>query len=129
MAVGGLAGNLWGSTWPLHDIDIDVPAEALAALADHWTQYITAQGRYVDGEFDIELLRLRIGGVEADLSGADYAYCFAPSGVRRALPNTLQQRVSRTLGSRTFPCQRLEDLIAYKRTIGRNEDLRELLQL
>jgi hypothetical protein len=129
MAVGGLAGNLWGSSWPLHDIDIDVPAEALAALADHWTQYITAQGRYVDGEFDIELLRLRIGGVEADLSGADYAYCFAPSGVRRALPNTLQQRVSRPLGSRTFPCQRLEDLIAYKRAIGRNEDLRELLQL
>lgn len=129
MAVGGLAGNLWGSTWPLHDIDIDVPSEALSALADHWAPYITAQGRYVDGEFDIELLRLRIGDVEADLSGADYAYVFAPSGIRRALPNTLSQRVQRRLDGLMIPCQRLEDLIAYKTAIGRKEDLRELTKL
>lgn len=129
MAVGGLAGNLWGSTWPLHDIDVDVPSEAIAGLANHWGPYITAQGRYVDGEFDIELLRLRIHNVEVDFSGADYAYCFAPSGVRKALPNTLGQRVQRTLGSRSFPCQRLEDLIEYKIAIGRKRDLRELLRL
>ena len=129
MAVGGLAGNLWGSAWPLHDIDVDVPSEALPNLADHWAPFITAQGRYVDGEFDIELVRLRIQGVEVDLSGADYAYCFAPSGVRKALPNTLSQRVRRTLGLRSFPCQRLEDLIAYKTAIGRKQDLRELLRL
>ena len=129
MAVGGLAGNLWGSTWPLHDIDIDVPSEALDALADHWAKYITAQGRYVDGEFDIELVRLRIGDVEVDLSGADYAYVFAPSGVRKALPNTLSQRVQRRLDGRTIPCQRLEDLIAYKAAIGRKDDLRELTKL
>jgi hypothetical protein len=129
MAVGGLAGNLWGSNWPLHDIDIDVPSQVLDALADHWSKYITARGRYVDGEFDIELLRLRIHDVEVDLSGADYAYCFAPSGIRRALPNTLSQRVPRQLDGRTFPCQRLEDLIAYKAAIGRTEDLRELKKL
>jgi hypothetical protein len=129
MAVGGLAGNLWGSTWPLHDIDIDVPSEALTALADHWSAFITAQGRYVDGEFDIELVRLRIQAVEVDLSGADYAYVFAKSGVRKALPNTLSQRVQRKLDGRTFPCQRLEDLIAYKAAIGRTEDLRELNKL
>jgi hypothetical protein len=129
MAVGGLAGNLWGSTWPLHDIDIDVPSEALSALADHWAPFITAQGRYVDGEFDIELLRLRIRNVEADLSGADYAYVFAPSGIRKALPNTLSQRVQRRLDGLTIPCQRLEDLIAYKTAIGRTDDLRELTKL
>jgi hypothetical protein len=129
MTVGGLAGNLWGSTWRLRDIDIDVPSDVLPALADHWAAYITAQGRYVDGEFDIELLRLRFDGVEVDISGADYAYCFAPSGVRKALPNTLEQRVTRPLGTRSFPCQRLEDLIAYKAAIGRKDDLRELQKL
>lgn len=129
MAVGGLAGNLWGSTWPLHDIDIDVPSEALSPLSEHWAEYITAQGRYIDGEFDIELVRLRIGEVEVDLSGADYAYVFAPSGVRKALPNTLSGRVQRQLAGRTIPCQRLEDLIAYKTAIGRTDDLRELRKL
>jgi hypothetical protein len=129
MAVGGLAGNLWGSTWPLHDIDIDVPSPALDSLACHYGPYITAQGRYVDGEFDLALLRLRIGKVEVDLSGADEAYVFAPSGVRRALPNTLDRRVRRQLAGRSIPCQRLEDLIAYKTEIGRKADLRELLQL
>lgn len=129
MAVGGLAGNLWGSIWPLHDIDIDVASEALPALTDHWSSFSTADGRYIDGEFDIELLRLRMRDVEVDLSGADHAYCFAPSGVRKALPNTLSRRVLRPLAGRMFPCQRLEDLIAYKTTIGRTRDLAELNKL
>lgn len=32
-ATGGLAGNLHGSQWPLHDLDFDVAAAALPALA------------------------------------------------------------------------------------------------
>lgn len=32
-ATGGLAGNLHGSQWPLHDLDFDVAAAALPVLA------------------------------------------------------------------------------------------------
>ena len=68
-------------------------------------------------------------GVEVDISGADAAYGFEPNGTRRPLPNRLSQRVMRSLAGMSIPCQRLEDLIAYKTVIGRTADLRELLAL
>lgn len=129
MATGGLAGNLGGSSWPLHDIDLDVPTAALAQLATRWSAALLSHGRYVDQELDLDLLRLRIRDVEVDISGADAAYGFEPNGTRRPLPNRLAQRVMRELAGLAIPCQRLEDLIAYKTVIGRHADLRELLAL
>lgn len=129
MAAAGLAGNLWGSTWPLHDIDLDVPTAALSHLAALWAPSVTSYGRYVDEEFDLDLLRLRVRDVEVDISGADAAYGFERNGTRRLLPNRLARRVLRELAGMSIPCQRLEDLIAYKTVIGREADLRELSAL
>lgn len=129
MAVGGLAGNLWGSSWPLHDLDFDVPTAQLPQIASRWAAHVFWQGRYVDDEFDIALVRMRLGDVEIDISGADDAFGFTPSGVRTPLPNMLQQRVLRPLARRRVPCQRLSDLIAYKTVIGRAADLAELAHL
>jgi hypothetical protein len=129
MAVGGLAGNLWGSTWPLHDLDLDVPTAALRHLSEIWAPFVRSHGRYVDEEFDIELLRLHLRNVDVDISGADAAYGFERHGARTLLPNRLPQRVSRELAGIGVPCQRLEDLIAYKSVIGREADLQELLAL
>src|ERR1700712_4870327 len=121
MAVGGLAGNLWGSTWPLHDLDVEVSTRDLPLLAARWAPFVTSFGRYVDEEFDIELLRMRMDGVEIDVSGADDAWGISPAGARAPLPNTLSRRVLRPLAGRSIPCQRLEDLIAYKTIIGRSD--------
>ena len=129
MAVGGLAGNLWGSAWPLHDLDIEVPTSDLPLLAARWPQLTTSYGRYIDEEFDIELLRLRVDGVEIDIAGADDAWGFTPGGVRIRFPNTLSQCVLRPLSGRLIPCQQLEDLIAYKRLIGRHQDVLDLTTL
>lgn len=129
MAVGGLAGNLWGSTWPLHDIDIDVPAGRLQELATAWARFVTWQGRWVDHEFDIDLLRLSFDGVEVDLSGADGAFYFTPGGERRAFPDSLARRTPRVLAGMIVPCQRLEDLIEYKTAIGRSTDVHDLTRL
>jgi hypothetical protein len=129
MAVGGLAGNLWGSDWPLHDLDFDVASGALARLTERFRPHVVWQGRYVDEEFDLDLLRLNIAGVEVDLSSVDDAFCFTPAGVRTVLRNTLDRRVMRRLGELSVPCQRLEDLLAYKIIIGREHDVRNLEQL
>lgn len=129
MAVGGLAGNLWGSTWSLHDIDIDVPAARLPELAATWAQRVAWQGRWVDHEFDIDLLRLNVRGVEVDISGADGAFYFTPAGERRAFPDSLARRTPRALAAMIVPCQRLEDLIEYKTAIGRDADVQDLRRL
>lgn len=39
-ATGGLAGNLHGSRWPLHDLDFDVADAAVPALADRFRAHI-----------------------------------------------------------------------------------------
>ena len=129
MAAGGLAGNLWGSTWPLHDIDIDMPADRLAELAAIWAPFVVWQGRWVDHEFDIDLLRLNFDGVEVDLSGADGGFYFTPSGERRPFPDSLARRTPRALATMVVPCQRLEDLIDYKTGIGRDADVQDLRRL
>jgi hypothetical protein len=130
MAVGGLAGNLWGSSWPLQDLDFDVPTDALARVSTLWPDAeLTFHGRYVDSEFDMPLLRLRVQEVEIDLSGAEDALVVTPSGARGELPNTLARRTMRTLGDLEVPCQRLEDLIDYKERIGRTADVADLRRL
>lgn len=37
---GGLAGNLHGPSWPLHDIDVDVPLAALPRVAEAFSGHI-----------------------------------------------------------------------------------------
>jgi hypothetical protein len=128
-ATGGLAGNLWGSTWPLHDVDLDVPNAALDVVESHFAAFVVRRGRLVDDEFDLELLELSIEDVAVELSGADDARVCGRDGRWTTLPSTIARAVPRTLVDRTVSCQRLEDLLAYKRLLGRVADLRDLERL
>src|SRR5437660_6255929 len=66
---GGFAGNLHGSRWPLHDLDLDVTREDLPRLVDLLRPYTTRPlGLYVDDEFELQLLRAEVEGVGIDVS-------------------------------------------------------------
>src|SRR5262249_12766775 len=55
---GGFAGNLHGSGWPLHDLDVDVARADLPRVAELLGPYVTRPlGPYVDDEFELLLLR------------------------------------------------------------------------
>src|SRR6516162_8189966 len=90
---GGFAGNLHGSRWPLHDLDLDVAAADLPRLADLLRPFTTRPlGRYVDHEFDLQLLRAEMNGVGIDVSQVEDA--FALTGGRRVpLGTSLARRV------------------------------------
>src|SRR5262249_24945636 len=67
-ATGGLAGNVHGSLWPLHDIDLDVPTALLPCVADLFREALVwGPARHIDGEFDLEMLRLELDGVPVDV--------------------------------------------------------------
>src|SRR6478672_1179653 len=84
---GGFAGNLYGSRWPLHDLDVDVAREDLPRLAELLQPYTTRPlGPFVDSEFELQLLRVEIEGVPVDISQAEDA--FARLGTRRVPLNT-----------------------------------------
>src|SRR5215469_14616554 len=89
---GGFAGNLHGSRWPLHDLDIDVAQADLPRLAELLRPYTTwPLGLYVDDEFELQLWRGEIDGVPIDVSQAEEGY--ARIGGRRVpLGATLANR-------------------------------------
>src|ERR1019366_1189167 len=87
---GGFAGNLHGSRWPLHDLDVDVTREGLPGLAELMGPYTTRPlGLYVDDEFELQLLRAEMEGVEIDVSQAEEAYARV-GGRRVSLATSLE---------------------------------------
>jgi hypothetical protein len=126
---GGFAGNLHGSRWPLHDLDVDVAREDLPRLAELLQRYTTRPlGLYVDHEFELWLLRAEVAGVAIDVSQAEEAY--ARVGGRRVPLGTrleLRQRV-RVLDLEVW-VQPLAELIAYKELLGRSADVADLRAL
>lgn len=124
-ATGGLAGNVHGSRWPLHDLDFDVANDDLPRVEALFADFVTRPtGRYVDDEFDLRLLRLNVRGVEVDVSGAS-------GGLARGRPIVADLARAETrdfLGLR-LRVQPLADLVAYKTLLGREADLADLRSL
>lgn len=126
---GGFAGNLHGSLWPLHDIDIDVAQQDLPRLVARMQPYIVEPlGFYEDAEFRLHLLRLQYEGVEIDINQAEGAYGRF-EGQWIALDTDLQQRQRVSVLDRRVWVQPLEGLIAYKQLIGRSADVADLRTL
>jgi hypothetical protein len=126
---GGFAGNLHGSRWPLHDLDVDVAQQDLPRLAEllHPSIYHPLS-LYEDAEFRLHLLRAQFEGVDIDVNQAEDAYGrsggqWGPLGTDLAQ----HQRVS-VLDLHAW-VQPLEALIAYKELIGRSADVAELRAL
>jgi hypothetical protein len=91
---GGFAGNLHGSRWPLHDLDIDVARADLSKLAELLRPHTTRPlGLYVDHEFELHLLQAEEHGVAIDVSQAEDAYA-RTGGQRVPLGTDLGRRLS-----------------------------------
>jgi hypothetical protein len=123
---GGFAGNLHGSRWPLHDLDVDVARADLPRLADLLRPYTTRPlGLYVDHEFELWLLRAEAEGVAIDVSQAEEAYARV-GGRRVPLGTCLEQRQRVRVLDLQVWVQPLAELIAYKELLGRTADLADL---
>lgn len=126
---GGLAGNIYGSNWPLHDIDIDLYQADIPQVISRLQSFVTRPySRYQDDEFDLFLVTLSIDGISVDLSQVEDAFLIA-QGVPHPLPATLASRQKQFLLGHEVWVQPLEQLIAYKRVIGRFADVADLEQL
>ncbi|HWI41949.1 MAG TPA: hypothetical protein VNX25_10720 [Verrucomicrobiae bacterium] len=126
---GGFAGNLHGSSWPLHDFDLDVAAADLPRLAPLLAPHTWHPlGPYQDEEFRLNLLRARICGVEVDVTEAETA-CGRSGGTWVPLGIDLDRRILLPVLDLQVWVQPLDALIAYKELIGREKDLLELRSL
>jgi phosphorylcholine metabolism protein LicD len=126
---GGLAGNVYGSTWTLHDIDIDVAQKDIQKVASILKDYtIRPLSRFVDEEFDLLLLALRINDVEVEINQAEDAFIFA-NGIKTKLNIDLSRRNKRCFLGLEIYVQSLNFLIDYKKLLGRQADVSELIKL
>jgi len=126
-ATGGLAGNLHGSVWPLHDLDFDVAPPLLSRMATEFrAQVVYGPAPFRDEEFALDLLTLRFGSVEVDLSDAASIRLLNARGEEQSWPTDLSAVVWRPLGEHRVPAMPLPQLLAYKRAIGREADVADL---
>lgn len=127
---GGLAGNVYGSTWPLHDIDLEVLQKDFDRVAILFNNFkVFGPSRFVDEEFDLMLLRLVLDGVEVDINQVEDAFGFTPVGIRFSFDTNLDRARHIDFFGLSLYVQPLEDLIAYKSLLGRTADLKDLMSL
>lgn len=123
---GGFSGNLFGSRWKLQDLDIEVTLESLYELQKSFKNFITKPiHRYVDEEFEIWLLQLKIYGVDIDINAIEDFYIKPDFKIESDIENS----VNAVFENRIIRTQSLEDIITYKTLLKRNNDLKELNNL
>ncbi|MGL5058611.1 MAG: nucleotidyltransferase domain-containing protein [Microcoleus sp.] len=126
---GGLAGNIYGSTWPLHDIDIEVPQTRIAEVAELFKKYtVRPLSRFVDEEFDLMFLALRINDIDVEINQVEDAFIFS-DGIRLPLNTDLSKARKMNFLGLDMLVQPLDDIIKYKKLLQRNNDVSDLIKL
>ncbi len=127
---GGLAGNVYGSNWRLHDIDLEVLQKKFQRVVILFKDFtVFGPSRFVDEEFDLMLLRLLVQGVEVDINQVEDAFGFTPEGIRFSFDTNLDRARQIEFFGLSLFLQPLEDLIAYNKLLERTAALRDLMSL
>ncbi|MFY7666790.1 nucleotidyltransferase [Flavobacterium sp.] len=123
---GGLAGNLYGSAWKLHDIDLETHLEYLPEIEEAFYDHIALPTKiYQDEEFSIWLLQLNFNGVTVDINAVEDFYIADSIKIETNLDEAREM----TFFGRKVKVQPLKDLIAYKKILKREVDVRDLSKL
>jgi hypothetical protein len=129
--VGGIAANAYGTTRPLNDIDIDVPADCLPTLAQELEVYKSfGPEHFVSECFDCDLLGFSYKGQEIELSGAETMRIKdASTGAWLLWPTALSAVETRVVFGLAVPVMARRHLVAYKKLAGRDTDLMDVVEL
>ncbi len=129
--VGGLAANAYGSQRPLNDIDIDLSIGAFEKLLPLVRPYVKfGPAKYQDSFFDLDLMVLNYADQDIDLTAAETIRIFnRTSELWCDLPTDLSLVNQRSVLGVDVPVMNRELLVAYKKMVGREVDLEDILQL
>lgn len=126
---GGLAGNLYGSQWQLHDIDIEVAQSDINKIVELFQEYLVIHlMRLVDDEFDLLMLTLVIHDIDVEINQAEDAFVFSQDATIR-LNHDLSKFNTVFFEGLEIRVQPLDGIIEYKELLGRENDLHDLKQL
>jgi len=112
-----------------YDIDVEVvqkDIQLVAALLRDYT--IRPLSRFVDEEFDLMLLTIRIHDVEVDINQVEDAFLFT-KGIKTPLDTDISRKNRRCFLGLEMYVQPLSDLIKYKKLLVRQADVSDLIKL
>ncbi len=123
---GGFAGNVYGSQWPLQDIDLEISKANFELVAYLLRQYVVAPTAfYQDDEFQLILLRLAIGGVSVDINQVENQQICVNGQWQDNSVDLKKATILLWQGLKIY-VQPLDSLIAYKKLLGRSADVADL---
>ncbi len=125
---GGFAAKIYGSNRQLVDIDIGVPDNRLKEILPDVREYIIyGPKRYIDNYFDLLLMTLKYKGQEIDIYGNNKMKLFDCKN-KKWVKNkiNLTDSITKKVYGTNVPIIHKKMLIAYKKLIGINEDIKAL---
>lgn len=127
---GGLAAKYYGSKRKLADIDIEVSKSDIPLIASKVKPYITlGPKRYIDSNWDLELLTLKYKGQEIDIGDID-SKLFNKLMNKWESSNSGNNKYKEALiFNRKVKIENIEELIEYKSKLLRKCDIMDLKYL
>ena len=128
---GGFAASLYGATRELADIDLVTPEGRFSELLSDVKEHIKfGPAQYRDENWDLLLMTLCYEGQDIDIGGAYTARMFDRNTKEWI---SLKTDFSRTTPIEVYglriPVMKREDLVAYKKMLGREVDQVDLEQM
>ncbi|NGP75465.1 nucleotidyltransferase family protein [Balneolaceae bacterium YR4-1] len=129
--VGGLAAKCYGSTRPLHDIDIYVPTEGMDKLERELEDYLTfGPAHHQDKYWDLVFMKLSFNDqlIEiGDAGNTKYFDSLSQSWIKEVI-HFEQSQIIEYEGIR-LPVMPKQKLIAYKQRLNRKVDLIDIQEI
>ncbi len=129
-ATGGLAAIAYGADRPLWDIDIDVSKKDIPKIRELFKEYITEDYHRLQNErWDIYVMSIQMNGVVVDFSQMEENYQIDKQGRRIGGDYDFSKSTEMEIEGIKLPVEDKDELIAYKRIVGRDTDLSDVRQI
>lgn len=128
---GGLAAKCYGSTRPLHDIDIYVSEEAIPKLEEELKTYIEfGPAHHKDEHWDLIFMKLNYNGWQIEFGDADHTRYF-DSQTNRWIQKKIdfEESVEKEFEGIWLPVMPKHQLINYKQRLNRKVDQADIKEI
>lgn len=127
---GGLAARYYGAKRKLADIDIEVSKLDIPLIASKVNQYIVfGPKRYIDNNWDLELLTLKYKGQEIDIADKDSKLFNKHSNKWESSNSNNDKYTKGEILGRIVKIESMEELMKYKTKLMRKCDIKDLNEL
>ena len=127
---GGLAARTYGVNRELADIDIEIADKDIDMIVGDVKPYVIfGPARFIDADWDLELMTLSYAGQEIDIAGSDAKIFNKITGQWENCSGDSKSIELKEIFGKKVPVESRESLIVYKSKLSREVDLEDIKQL